>query len=157
MTTSPPLKTLRFEALSEPRIPQILEVEKASNPLPWSENSFKHELTNPQSIFLLAINEGKVIGFAGVWLCIDEAHVTTIAVSPEFRRQGIGKKLMLQLLDKSVEAGMTCATLEVRASNKEAIAMYEALGFETVAQRKKYYPDNQETALIMWKHSLPKP
>ncbi len=91
-TTS--LKTLRFEPIQESQIPAILEIEKVSNTAPWSERSFRNELGHPHGIFLVAILQGEVVAYGGVWLVIDEAHVTTIAVSPDYRRQGIARRLM---------------------------------------------------------------
>ena len=148
------LQTLRFEELAESHIPAILAIEQEANSSPWSEQSFKNELDNPHKAFLVAIASGMVIGYGGIWLIVDEAHVTNIAISPDYRRQGIGQRLMVQLLDRAKEAGMTCSTLEVRASNAAAITMYEQLGYRETARRKRYYPDNQEDAVVMWLYDL---
>ena len=144
------MTTLRFEPLNKGHIPAILEIEKVANTAPWSEQSFLNELDNPQSIFLVAFVDGKVNGYGGVWMVIDEAHITTVAVSPELQRKGIGRKLMHELLKRSIDNGMTCSTLEVRASNQSAIRLYETLGYESCARRKGYYPDNKEDAVVMW-------
>jgi [ribosomal protein S18]-alanine N-acetyltransferase len=135
-------------------IPAILEIEKEANTAPWSEKSFRNELDNPDRIFLVALVQGKVAGYGGVWLVIDEAHVTTVAVAADVRGQGIGRRLMIELLNQSKAAGMTCSTLEVRASNSAAIKLYEKLGYEAVATRRKYYPDNNEDATVMWLFDL---
>lgn len=128
----------------------MLEIEKEANPSPWSERSFRNELDHDQGVFLVALVDGKVVGYGGIWLLIDEAHVTTVALAESMRRLGIGRRLVIELLKVSSERGMLCATLEVRASNAPAIALYESLGFKVTARRKKYYPDNKEDALVMW-------
>lgn len=152
--TEPNLTTLRFEPLQESHIPAILTIEQEANSAPWSEKSFQNELTNPHKIFLVALVSGQVVGYGGVWLMIDEAHVTNIAVASDFRRAGIGRKLMIDLLNRSKAAGMTCSTLEVRAGNAAAIDLYLKLGYTETARRRRYYPDNQEDAVVMWLYDL---
>lgn len=154
MSTQTDLKTLRFEPLSAGRIQEVMGIEQVSNSVPWSEKSFKAELENPESLFFLSILQSKVVGYVGVWLCIDEAHITTVAVAPELRRNGIGKRLVQHALGEAVKRGAKCSTLEVRASNESAIQLYEKLGFSSVARRKSYYPDNREDAVVMWRYDL---
>ena len=155
MTSDPSaLKTLRFEPLREDRIPAILEIERQVNTAPWSDKSFQNELDHPHGMFLVALVEGRVVGYGGAWLVIDEAHITTVAVDPSFKRQGIGQRLVVELLVRSKEKGMACSTLEVRAGNKPAILLYEKLGFVVAASRKSYYPDNKEDAIVMWLYEL---
>ncbi|HSI72829.1 MAG TPA: ribosomal protein S18-alanine N-acetyltransferase [Fimbriimonas sp.] len=148
------LTTLRFIELNESHIPPILEIENEANSAPWTERSFKNELGNPDRIFLVALLEGKVVGYGGIWLIIDEAHVTTVAVAAEHRQKGIGRRLMIELLERAKSEGMTCSTLEVRASNSPALNLYAELGYKDTARRKKYYPDNQEDAVVMWMYDL---
>ncbi len=145
---------VRFEPLKESHISKIQEIEQVSNSAPWSERSFRNEVTNPQAIFLVAFYENTIVGFGGLWLCVDEAHITTLAVAPDFRRRGIGRILMDQLLGRAADKGMTCSTLEVRAHNSAAIELYKSLGYEETARRKGYYPDNKEDAVVMWLHDL---
>ena len=153
--SSPPvLTTLRFEPLREDHIEAILAIEKTANTAPWSEKSFKNELDNPHGIFRVAILNGNVVGYGGVWLVIDEAHVTTIAVAENHRRLGIGRKLMIELMSLAKDRGMVCSTLEVRAGNGPAIQLYERLGYDRSALRKAYYPDNREDAVVMWLYKL---
>jgi ribosomal-protein-alanine N-acetyltransferase len=148
------LATLRFQDLTPEAIPAILAIEQESNSSPWSEKSFRNELDNPHKIFLVAYVDGQVVGYGGIWLVVDEAHVTNIAVSPPNRKLGIGRRLMVKLLQGAQEAGMTCSTLEVRASNTAAIDLYLQLGYQETARRKRYYPDNQEDAVVMWLYDL---
>jgi [ribosomal protein S18]-alanine N-acetyltransferase len=147
-------KGLHLEPLHEDDIPAILVIEKLSNGAPWSERSFRNELGHRYGIFLVAKKADDVVGYAGAWLVVDEAHITTVAVDPQHRRQGIGRALTIEVLRRGKESGMLCSTLEVRASNLPAINLYEALGYESTARRKGYYPDNSEDALVMWLHDL---
>jgi ribosomal-protein-alanine N-acetyltransferase len=148
------LTSIRYELLKEAHIPKILEIEKESNSAPWSEKSFRNELDNGQSVFVVAILGSNIVGYAGLWLCIDEAHITTIAVGPDFRQQGVGKALMIQLLRRAQDSDIACSTLEVRSGNEAAIHLYKELGYVEAARRKGYYPDNKEDAIVMWLHNL---
>lgn len=145
---------LRYEPLAKHHIATILEIEQEANSAPWSEKSFQNELVNPQSVFVVAIGDGKIVGYGGYWRCIDEAHVTTVAIRQDLRRQGLGRSIMRELLLRAKDEGMTCSTLEVRAGNEAAVKLYEGLGYLVAARRKGYYPDNKEDALVMWLHGL---
>lgn len=136
--------------LQEGHISAILEIEKLSNGAPWSERSFRNEITNPQSFFLVAQLGDEVVGYAGYWAIVDEAHITTVAVHPDHRRLGLGKRLVRELLEHAQKSGIRCATLEVRRSNEAANSLYRQFGFEEVAIRRGYYPDNGEDAVVMW-------
>lgn len=148
-------KTVRFVPLAEEHIAKILEIEKEANGAPWSEQSFKNELTNDCSIFRVMLAEGEPVAYGGVWNVVDEAHITTVAVRKDLRGQGLGERMMVELLGLAQEAGMLCSTLEVRAGNDAAIKLYEKLGYVRSAVRKGYYPDNREDAVIMWLYDLP--
>lgn len=152
MATAP--KSLRFVDLEERQIPRILEIEAKCNTAPWSERSFRNELDHPYGIFRVALVEGQIVGYGGIWMVIDEAHVTTVAVDPDHRRQGIARRLMNELLIEARAKGARCSTLEVRAGNEPAILLYEDLGYVRTAVRKGYYPDNREDAVVMWLHDL---
>ena len=95
-----------------------------------------------------------VVGYAGLWMMVDDAHITTVAVRKEFRGQGLGKVLMLEMLEIAHQLGTRMVTLEVRVSNQVAIRMYEDLGFQTKGVRPRYYTDNKEDANIMWSQEL---
>lgn len=150
------MKTLRFVQLTEEHIPEILAIEKLSNSAPWSEGSFRNELDHSHARFLVAYLDGRIVGYGGMWLVVDEAHITNVAVAPSERRKGIGKQLMIELLFEAKRAGMACSTLEVRANNAAAIGLYENLGYVTTASRTGYYPDNREDAAVMWLFDLQK-
>lgn len=145
---------IRLVPLEEKYIPSIVEIDKRSEAVPWSEASFQNELSHPHGVFYVAVDSDEVVGYAGMWLIIDEAHITTIAVSPERRREGIGRILMVALLEEAKRRGIVCSTLEVRAGNVAAIMLYERLGYLRVAVRRAYYPDNREDALVMWLYDL---
>lgn len=144
------LKTLRLSPLEERHIPGIHAIETKSQTSPWAEQSFRNELGHENGLVVVAEDKSGVIGFAVAWVVVDEAHIINIGVDPERRRQGIGRKLILELLLQAKDRGATCATLEVRCSNEAAIALYESFGFQRIGLRKRYYPDNKEDAVVMW-------
>ena len=131
------------------------QVEQATFAVPWSRASIEAELTNPCARYLVARENGEVIGYAGMWLVIDEGHVTNVAVRADKRGQGLGKELMKRLIQLAADSGMIWMTLEVRRSNKVAQNLYHTFGFVDVGYRKRYYEDNQEDALLMGLEHLP--
>ncbi|MDX2066733.1 MAG: ribosomal protein S18-alanine N-acetyltransferase [Fimbriimonadaceae bacterium] len=148
------LKTLRFEPLEERHLTEVMAIEHAINPAPWSEDAFRNELTHANSIFRVALVEGRVAGYVDVWMVVDEAHITNVAVREELRRNGIGRRLVRIGLEEAKARGAVAATLEVRASNAPAIQLYEQMGFVRAAVRRSYYPDNREDAVVMWLYRL---
>lgn len=129
----------------------VCAIEQASFSMPWSRQSMAEEVMNGAARYFVAERGGAVVGYGGLWLVIDEAHVTTIAVLPECRGQGIGRALMLALLDCCRDNGIVVALLEVRVSNTAAKALYKSLGFKHLSVRKRYYEDNGEDAAVMIK------
>ncbi|WP_433746645.1 ribosomal protein S18-alanine N-acetyltransferase [Falsibacillus pallidus] len=139
----------RFMAVDD--LEDVLKVEHESFTIPWSREAFYNEIENNQfAFYLVAELEGRIAGYCGVWLVLDEAHITNVAVLPDFRGKGIGLTLMEKMLKLAQEHGAKTATLEVRVSNLPAQSMYRKLGFQEGGIRKRYYTDNQEDALIMW-------
>lgn len=132
-------------------LPAVLEIDRQSFPTPWPERSYRFELTqNPAAQLFVAENaELEVVGFLGYWLIADEVHISTFAVRPEDREQGIGEQLLVSALITARGRGAALATLEVRESNRPAIELYQKLGFESVGRRDGYYRDNGEDALLM--------
>jgi ribosomal-protein-alanine N-acetyltransferase len=130
---------------------QVLEISSLSLKESWSFDSFSKELSNPLAKYLVAKTDDKTVGFAGVWTIVDEGHITNIAVHPNFRKKGIGSALVQSLIDHSKAWGCTALTLEVRASNTSAKNLYKKFGFIEEGIRKRYYQDNKEDAIIMWK------
>lgn len=127
----------------------VAAVEAATFPTPWSRDAFASEMNNVAARYLVAEKDGKIIGFAGAWIILDESHVTNIAVYKEERGQGIGRKLTEGLMQYLSNLGAAYATLEVRKSNEVAQNLYVSLGFIKLGVRKRYYEDNGEDALIM--------
>lgn len=132
-------------------IAAVQEVERSSFPIPWPANAFRHELTQNRNARYVVAREGdKVVGYAGLWLMVDEAHITTFAVLPEHRRRRIGERMLQRLFEVAEEVGAEWLTLEVRVSNLPAQRLYEKYGFKRAGVRRRYYSDNNEDALIMW-------
>lgn len=128
-----------------------MEVEVNSFTIPWSKEAFFNELTKNQfAQYLIVEVDQKVVGYCGVWIIIDEAHITNIALLPEFRGLKLGEALMGKVLELAREMGALRVTLEVRVSNERAQNLYRKFGFEQGAIRKQYYTDNMEDALVMW-------
>jgi [ribosomal protein S18]-alanine N-acetyltransferase len=125
-------------------------IERASFSVPWPDDAYRNELlTNRLASYVVARAADVVVGFAGLWVMVDEAHVTTFAVDPGWRRRGVGERLLLALLDIAMTRRAREATLEVRLSNMPARRLYEKYGFRPVGIRPRYYSDNGEDALIM--------
>ena len=127
----------------------VAAVEAATFPTPWSRDAFASERRHVAARYLVAENDGKIIGYAGAWIILDESHITNIAVLKEERGQGIGRALTAGLLQYLSNLGAAYATLEVRKSNEVAQNLYKSLGFIKLGVRKRYYEDNDEDALIM--------
>ena len=136
-------------------LPAVHDIEHASFTTPWPDDAYRSEIeTNRLATYLVARLGDEVVGFAGIWLMVDEAHITTFAVAPSWRRRGIGERLLLTVLDVALERGAREATLEVRLSNVAARRLYEKYGFRPVGLRPRYYSDNGEDALIMTTDAL---
>ncbi|BAQ14954.1 putative ribosomal-protein-alanine acetyltransferase [Clostridium botulinum] len=134
----------------------VMEIDNLSFSVPWRRNSYETELKNKFAKYIVVLNEetNKVLGFAGMWLIIDECHITNIAVHPNYRGLGIGNILMNEIIDICKEHNLTGITLEVRESNTAAKNLYYKYGFKDSGIRKGYYADNNENALLMWKTDL---
>ncbi len=131
-------------------VPAVHEIDMLSFSLPWPERSFQFELSqNPVSRGWVAEADGKIIAMLVLWLIMDEAHIATIATHPNYRRQGIGERLMLVALQAARAEGASRAFLEVRAGNAAAQTMYKKYGFVAAGVRPRYYKDNNEDALLM--------
>lgn len=140
-----------FRRMNLSDIDRILEIEHQSFTAPWSRNAFEGELTrNHFARYIVVEVDQLVVGYAGMWLIIDEAHITNIAIDPAFQGRKLGETLMRQMMTVAVWNGAVRMTLEVRVSNKKAQNLYEKLGFKSYGIRKRYYTDNGEDAMIMW-------
>lgn len=140
-----------IEKMNSAHVPQIAQLEKLCFSDPWSEKSIETELSCRLSLWLVALDGDKVVGYVGSQTVIDESDMMNIAVHPDYRRSGIAEKLIDALTDALEEKGSHGLSLEVRASNGPAIALYEKLGFAQVGLRKNYYRNPKEDALILRK------
>lgn len=131
-------------------IAAVLEIERLSFSAPWPAFAFEQELTaNRLAHYRVARLGERVVAFGGIWLMVDEAHITTFGVHPDHRRRGVGRRLLLQLADVAMELGSARMTLEVRVSNEAAQALYRSFGFVVTGRRVAYYSDDGEDALVM--------
>ncbi len=139
-------------------IGRVLQIEEASFPTPWPHDAYAHELReNRLACYLVARAMRQVIGYTGMWVILDEAHVTTLAVDPEYRRQRVGERLLVALLEEAMRRGARWVTLEVRKSNTPAQRLYRKYGFKDIGIRKGYYSDNHEDAIVMWTGNIYEP
>ena len=146
------------EAMRLDDVAAVHEIERLSFATPWPAYAFEQELRgNRLARYVVARAGERVVGFAGVWLMVDEAHITTFGVHPEWRRQGIGRQLLLNLLDLGGALRARRMSLEVRVSNESAQALYRSFGFEVVGRRPRYYTDDGEDALVMTTPDLDDP
>ena len=143
---------LKTRKMTVEDIDRVFEIESQSFKTPWSKESFYTEVKeNTLATYLVLTLDETVIGFGGMWLIMDEIHITNVAVAPEHRGQGYSKTLITDMIRYAKEKGFQHMTLEVRVSNAVAIALYEKFGFEGSGIRPKYYVDTGEDALVMWK------
>lgn len=149
----------QIRAMQSEDIGQVQTIDNQSFSLPWPTSAYNYELTNPQSLLWVAQTTGeestpRIVGMVVMWLIVDEAHIATLAVEPEYRRQGIGQVLLATALREAARRGMSEATLEVRANNLPAQRLYQKFSFKVVGFRPHYYRDNNEDALIMTMKNL---
>lgn len=141
---------IQFRPMKITDLTQIMEIERHSFPTPWTRQAFYSELTSNQlAIYTVLVCDQLVVGYCGMWMVYDEAHITNFALLPDYRGQGLGEKLFLYVMNLALAKGARRMTLEVRVSNEPAQRLYQKLGFTIEGVRPQYYTD-QEDALIMW-------
>ncbi|MDD4169003.1 MAG: ribosomal protein S18-alanine N-acetyltransferase [Desulfotomaculaceae bacterium] len=133
---------------------RVVEIERSSYAAPWSRQVFFSEIRNEFAHYIVAMSDEQVVGYSGMWLILDDAQITNIAVHPCYRLNNVGRLLMLEMIKRAVLMGITRMTLEVRPSNLVARHLYTSMGFVEKGVRKRYYSDNNEDAIIMWKYNL---
>ena len=141
---------IQIELMTVDDVEVVAELDKQCFPSPWTVGAYLNEVHNPSAYYVVARVDSRIIGYAGLWLIMDEAHITTIGVAPELRGQKIGESILIHILDEAIHRGARRVTLEVRKSNLIAQRLYDKYGFHTVAVRKAYYTNNNEDALVMW-------
>ena len=147
---------IKIQPMQKNEVDEVLKIEeKAYGEHHWSKDSFYGELSNNLAYYFSAYDsQGALVGYAGSWQIIDEAHITTIAVEPDMKRKKIGEALLNRILEECYKNMIKYVTLEVRKSNESAIALYEKYGFKSLGVRKGYYQNNNEDALIMWTENI---
>lgn len=136
-------------------VEDVVAIERRSFPTPWPARGYQHELTQNERAFYVVLarrdgrGEEQVLGYAGQWIVADEAHVSTIAVHPDWRGHGLGALLLLQMVHHALSHDAAVVSLEVRESNETAQALYARFGFRQVGRRRRYYRDTGEDALLM--------
>ncbi|MCT4586060.1 MAG: ribosomal protein S18-alanine N-acetyltransferase [Peptostreptococcaceae bacterium] len=141
----------KIEDFKKEHIKDLVEIENCCFTTPWTKHMFLKEFENNLSHYKVIIVEGKVVAYAGIWLIVDEGHITNVAVHPKYKGNGFGNIVMQALIDLCKEKNVKSMTLEVRTKNQVAINLYEKYDFKKAGIRKEYYPDTKEDALIMWK------
>jgi len=144
---------IELRALQLRDLNAIEQIEGRSYPTPWSRSMFAGEISKPTSLCMGAfeVESSRLVAYMIVSRYVDAWHVMNIAVSPEYRRRGVGRQLLEYLFETTRSDSRRGYTLEVRVSNAAAIALYESLGFRSRGIRRGYYTDNREDALIMWR------
>lgn len=141
---------IRIVPMNADHLDEVAELERICFSTPWSRNMLAEELDNLLSAFLVALDDADhVVGYAGVQVILDEGYITNIAVRPECRRQGVAAQLLQVFMDFARANKLSFLTLEVRASNYDAIALYGSRGFRSMGRRKNYYEHPREDAIIM--------
>ncbi|MEO0866835.1 MAG: ribosomal protein S18-alanine N-acetyltransferase [Cyanobacteria bacterium J06642_11] len=153
---------LSCQLLTDELLPEVLSLDQLCLGGLWTEAGYRREIESPNSDLLVLLldsqvsedgNRQTVIGLGCLWAILDEAHITTLAIHPDYHRQRLGQLLLIQLLQSAQQRILTRATLEVRATNHKALALYEKFGFRTAGRRKGYYSDGED-ALILWRSQL---
>ncbi|MER3433695.1 MAG: ribosomal-protein-alanine N-acetyltransferase [Leptolyngbya sp. ERB_1_1] len=148
------MNSITLQTIDHPLLPKVLELDQVCFNGLWTIEGYQREVDSPNSELIALLSGDRLIGYGCFWAIVDEAHITILAVHPEYQQQGLGKLILLALLDRACQREMKHATLEVRISNQSAISLYEKFQFKVAGQRKKYYADTGEDALILWRGGL---
>ncbi|MBD2386393.1 ribosomal protein S18-alanine N-acetyltransferase [Cylindrospermum sp. FACHB-282] len=154
------LLDLTIQSLTIEHLSALLELDLACFGGLWSLSGYQRELESPNSHFLglfSPLTGSRLLGMGCFWSILEEAHITILAVHPQYHRQGLGQVLLYSLLKTASDRGLERATLEVRATNEGAISLYEKFGLKIAGRRRRYYQDNDEDALIFWRSDLQQP
>lgn len=150
-----PRAPLEIAAMAEADVRDVLRIEQQSFSTTWPANAFYQELhDNKLAHYFIGRARDRLVAYGGIWVILEDSHITTIAVDPQYRGCRYGELMLLHLLDEAIERGASWMTLEVRESNTAAQALYRKYGFTTVSTRRGYYSDNNENALVMWAGNL---
>jgi ribosomal-protein-alanine N-acetyltransferase len=155
-------RQLALEPMREADVPTVQEIERRIFSTPWPRNAYYRELSSRNSAYYVVLHREtdrgvETVGYGGMWRMYDEAHVTTIGVRHDAQHQGYGRIIFAGLVQAAYDMGAKWVTLEVRASNDNAMRMYENFGFKVIGRRRGYYTDNGEDAIVMWSDSIYSP
>lgn len=131
-------------------IDAVVSIEDESFSVPWTKEAFTQEMLNDKAHYLVMEEDDRIIGYGGFWQILDEGHFTNLAITPEYRNRGLGKKLIEAMLNYARTLNIVKVTLEVRQSNENALKAYKSLGFNIEGKRSRYYTNPVEDAMIMW-------
>ncbi|HEY8525961.1 MAG TPA: ribosomal protein S18-alanine N-acetyltransferase [Acidimicrobiales bacterium] len=146
---------VRITPMRRRHLRAVVRIEQRVYPRPWSFGLFLSEINQRSTrVYLVARVGGTIVGYAGLFHGVDESHITTIVVDPDWQRQGIATRLLLALARAAIHRGSQSLTLEVRVSNSGAQALYQRFGFVPAGVRRNYYPDNHEDAIVMWANDI---
>lgn len=145
---------ITLQTIEHPLLPAVLELDHLCFGGLWSLEGYQREVDSPNSELIAIVHDQTLIGYGCFWAILDEAHITIVAVHPDHQRQGFGNLLLYALLVRAHQRDMARATLEVRISNQSAISLYQKYDFKVAGQRKRYYTDTGEDALILWRSGL---
>lgn len=166
------MNLLTLKPLTADLLPAAVQLDQACFGRLWTLEGYQRELDSPNSELIvlqpqapqssteaiasanLTLHQSPIIGLGCFWSIVEEAHITIVAVHPDYQRQGLGQALLWALLSQAHHRGLERATLEVRVSNQAAIALYEKFGFREAGRRRRYYEDTGEDALILWRGGL---
>lgn len=143
------LTLLTCQLLTHDLLPAVLDLDQVCLGGLWTADGYRREIDSPNSDLLVLQAANQVIGLGCLWAILEEAHITTLAIHPDYHRQHLGQLLLTQMLQLAHGRDLTHATLEVRKSNHQALSLYQKFGFRTAGERKRYYSDG-ENALILW-------
>ena len=147
-------ESIEIRRMQKRDISAVYEIECICFRSPWSKLSLLSELRNDVACYLVLTVDDRIVGYGGMWTLYDEAHVTNIAVLPEYRRRGFAKKMLLSLMAWAIQRGAEKMTLEVRETNAGAQQIYAGLGFLQQGRRPRYYDDTGEAALLLWNENI---
>lgn len=150
-----PARRLTIAPMVPADIPAVLRIESLSFTTSWPTNAFWNEIhDNKLAHYYVGRIEDRIVAYGGIWVILDDSHITTIAVHPDVRGRKLGEEMLLHLIEDAIGRGASWMTLEVRESNESAQSLYRKYGFTVVSTRRAYYSDNNENALVMWAGNL---
>jgi ribosomal-protein-alanine N-acetyltransferase len=154
-TAAGPPERLSIVRMTAADIPDVTRIERSSFSTVWPSDAFYNELnTNKLAHYFVGRIGSTIVAYGGIWVILEDSHITTIAVDPAYRGRGLGEVMLLHLIDEAIGRGAAWMTLEVRESNTVAQQLYRKYGFTTVTTRNGYYSDDNESALVMWAGNL---